>query len=146
MKFLKTSIFYPKTYNDASKNKIIEKRKKYDEYLLKIKDRYDYNLISLYMHTEEFHDCRITKFDFIHNNFGNKVSLWINSDTKKYKLLFEGVKIFKIVEEFSSEDDITLCEIGVFKKLYYICFHFANGCEMQINFKSIIINNSSGCC
>ena len=139
MKFLKASIFYPKIYNETTKNKIIENRKKYDDYLLKIKDIYDYNLISLYMQTEEFHDYRITNLDFIHDNFGNKVSIWINCNNKKYSLMFEGVKIFKITEEFSDADDITLCEIGVLKKLYYICFHFANGCEMQIYFKNISI-------
>lgn len=71
----------------------------------------------------------------------SNVSLIINeyNENEKYNLIFEDVKVFNVNGEITCEEDITLCEIGIFKKTYYIYFHFANGCEIQIYFKNVII-------
>ena len=37
-------------------------------------------------------------------------------------------------------EDITLCEIGMTKKVNYIVFHFANGTELEIKFQNVIIS------
>lgn len=143
MKFLKACVFYPKELNDVSINKMQEVRKKYDSYLSQIKEKYNAELIGLYNRTAEFHDYRVTKLDFIYNTLiNNQVSLFINSynENENYNIVFEEVSEFIVNGLISDVEDITLCEIGIVKKINYIYFHFANGAELEIKFKSVIIS------
>lgn len=143
MKFLKPSIFYPKEYNEVSINKMKEVRKKYDNYIFQIKEKYDMELFGLYNITEEFHDYIITKIEYIYNiNVSNQVSLFIHSHDEhhEYNLVFEGVSEFVVNGIIPDIEDITLCEIGMTKKVKYIYFHFANGTELEIKFQNAIIS------
>lgn len=142
MKLLKPSIFYPKEYNEVSISKMKKIRKKYDAYLFQIKGKYNIELFDLYKKTEEFHDYIITKIDFIYNkNVFNQVSLFIHShnENEKYHLVFEEVNKFAVNSIIPDIEEITLCEIGMTKKVNYIYFHFADGTELEIKFQNVII-------
>lgn len=143
MQFLKPNIFYPKEYNEVSINKMKEARKKYNNYLFQIKKKYNRKLFDLYTITEEFHDYIITKIEYSYNiNAYSQVSFLIHSHDKsrKYNLVFEGVNEFTVSGITIDIEDITLCEIGMTKKVKYIFFHFANGTELEIKFQSVIIS------
>lgn len=143
MKFLKASIFYPKELNEVSLNKMQEARKRYDSYLFQIKEKYNVELMGLYNRTAEFHDYRVINLDFIIGGLDeNEVSLFIKGyeEKEEYGLVFEGVSEFKVNGIICDTEDITLCEIGIVKKLKYIYFHLANGAEIEIKFKNVIIS------
>lgn len=143
MKFLIPSIFYPKEYNEVSINKMKEIKKNYNNYLFQIKEKYNMKLFDLYTITDQFHDYIITKIEYSYNNINisNQVTLFIRShnEEQKYNLVFEGVKEFVFNGIAFDLDDITLCEIGITKRVKYIFFHFASGVDLEIKFENVII-------
>lgn len=139
MKYLKADIFYPRKYNKISIARMRVARKKYEKYLVSIEDKYDSGMLSLYKKTGEFHDFKITNlyYECIKNKNILDLTL-ISGDDDIYQLNFKGINGFNVTGFLSNKEDIVLCEIGMSKKIYYICFHLANECEIQIDFKHFI--------
>ena len=139
MKYLKANIFYPRKYNKISIARMRVVGKKYEKYLVSIEDKYDRGMLSLYKKTGEFHDFKITNlyYECVKNKNILDLTL-ISRDNDIYQLNFKGINGFNVTGFLSNKEDIVLCEIGMSKKIYYICFHFANGCEIQIDFKHFI--------
>lgn len=112
---------------------------KYEKYLVSIEDKYDSGMLSLYKKTGEFHDFKITNlyYECVKNKNILDLTL-ISGDDDIYQLNFREINGFNVTEFLSNKEDIILCEIGMSKKIYYICFHLANECEIQIDFKHFI--------